>query len=90
MCQWHNCNICSKRTIRCCVRCVNSFCPPHSEGNVRYDKLLGFVCAEHDPVSHGIKTYLLPMLHEKIDTQIITDNVYDAVLRKRIVYTMMQ
>ncbi|EFA10454.1 histone-lysine N-methyltransferase NSD2 [Tribolium castaneum] len=48
VCQWHNCNICTKRTIRCCVRCINSYCPSHSDGNVRYDKLLGFVCSEHD------------------------------------------
>ncbi|KAK4875319.1 hypothetical protein RN001_011741 [Aquatica leii] len=48
VCPWHSCNVCSKRTIRCCVRCTNSYCPVHSEGNVRYDKLLGFVCSEHD------------------------------------------
>ncbi|KAF5304180.1 hypothetical protein FQR65_LT08074 [Abscondita terminalis] len=48
VCPWHNCNVCTKRTIRCCVKCTNSYCPVHSEGNVRYDKLLGFVCFEHD------------------------------------------
>lgn len=50
-CPWHNCNVCSKRTIRCCVRCTNSYCPSHSDGNIRYDNLLGFVCTTHDPVS---------------------------------------
>nr|XP_023029170.1 uncharacterized protein LOC111517303 [Leptinotarsa decemlineata]XP_023029171.1 uncharacterized protein LOC111517303 [Leptinotarsa decemlineata]XP_023029172.1 uncharacterized protein LOC111517303 [Leptinotarsa decemlineata] len=49
VCPWHNCKICSKRTIRCCVKCINSYCPSHSEGNVRYDNLLGFVCTNHDP-----------------------------------------
>ncbi|XP_044272222.1 histone-lysine N-methyltransferase NSD3 [Tribolium madens] len=49
VCQWHNCNICTKRTIRCCVKCINSYCPSHSDGNVRYDKLLGFICSDHDP-----------------------------------------
>ncbi|CAH1155865.1 unnamed protein product [Phaedon cochleariae] len=52
-CPWHNCNTCSKRTIRCCVKCLNSFCPTHSEGNVRYDNLLGFVCNYHDPSKPG-------------------------------------
>lgn len=51
ICPRHNCNICEKRTIRCCVKCVNSFCPSHSDGNIRYDNLLGFVCSSHDPVS---------------------------------------
>ncbi|XP_066151969.1 uncharacterized protein NSD isoform X2 [Euwallacea fornicatus] len=49
LCPRHNCNICSHRTIRCCVKCTNSFCPSHSELNVRYDKFLGFVCRLHDP-----------------------------------------
>ncbi|KAJ8934032.1 hypothetical protein NQ318_014203 [Aromia moschata] len=49
ICPWHNCNICSKLTIRCCVKCVSSFCPSHSEGNIRYDNILGFVCSIHDP-----------------------------------------
>ncbi|XP_028134400.2 uncharacterized protein LOC114329479 isoform X1 [Diabrotica virgifera virgifera] len=51
VCPWHYCNVCSKRTIRCCVKCLNSFCPSHSEGNVRYDNLMGFVCHTHDPTN---------------------------------------
>lgn len=51
VCPWHNCNICGKRTIRCCVKCLNSYCPAHSEGFIRHDRLLGFICFEHDPVS---------------------------------------
>lgn len=51
ICSWHSCNVCSKRTIRCCVKCINSFCPVHSEGNIRHDNLMGFVCSKHDPVS---------------------------------------
>ncbi|CAG9828925.1 unnamed protein product [Diabrotica balteata] len=57
VCPWHYCNVCSKRTIRCCVKCLNSFCPSHSEGNVRYDNLMGFVCHTHDPTnatSHAV------------------------------------
>ncbi|KAL1490292.1 hypothetical protein ABEB36_013009 [Hypothenemus hampei] len=50
VCSRHNCNICSHRTIRCCVKCINSFCPSHSAGNVRYDDNLGFICWLHDPV----------------------------------------
>ncbi|XP_030759149.1 uncharacterized protein LOC115884634 isoform X2 [Sitophilus oryzae] len=49
VCPRHNCNICSNRTIRCCVKCINSFCPSHAESNVRHDKFLGFVCRSHDP-----------------------------------------
>ncbi|XP_018319115.1 uncharacterized protein LOC108732676 isoform X2 [Agrilus planipennis] len=48
-CPSHNCNICGKRTIRCCYKCINSYCPSHAEGNVRYDRMLGFVCSDHDP-----------------------------------------
>ncbi|KAK9880140.1 hypothetical protein WA026_008655 [Henosepilachna vigintioctopunctata] len=48
-CPSHSCNICSRRTTRSCVQCTNSFCPVHSNGNVRYDSQLGFVCSEHDP-----------------------------------------
>ncbi|KAJ8980552.1 hypothetical protein NQ317_001059 [Molorchus minor] len=58
VCPWHSCNICSKRTIRCCIKCISSFCPSHSEGNIRYDNLLGFVCQIHDPVfldAHRVK-----------------------------------
>ncbi|XP_018579140.1 uncharacterized protein LOC108917152 isoform X2 [Anoplophora glabripennis] len=51
ICPWHNCSVCSKRTIRCCVKCINSYCPSHSDGNIRYDNLLGFVCTTHDPTT---------------------------------------
>ncbi|XP_076253540.1 nuclear receptor binding SET domain protein [Rhynchophorus ferrugineus] len=56
ICPRHNCNICSNRTIRCCVKCTNSFCPTHAETNVRHDKFLGFVCRVHDPEKTEIGT----------------------------------
>ncbi|KAJ8920113.1 hypothetical protein NQ315_011769 [Exocentrus adspersus] len=58
ICPWHNCNVCSKRTIRCCVKCINSYCPSHSDANIRYDHLLGFVCTSHDPTipSNGVQS----------------------------------
>ncbi|XP_017768211.1 PREDICTED: uncharacterized protein LOC108556555 [Nicrophorus vespilloides] len=48
-CPWHNCNMCSKRTIRCCLFCTNSYCPLHCEGKMRHDRMLGYVCFSHDP-----------------------------------------
>lgn len=62
ICPWHNCNICAKRTIRCCVKCLNSYCPEHSEGYIRHDRALGFVCFEHDPVSEIKIKYIVEIL----------------------------
>ncbi|CAG9760569.1 unnamed protein product [Ceutorhynchus assimilis] len=47
-CPRHYCNICSHRAARCCEKCTNSFCSSHSEGNIRYDRLLKFLCKLHD------------------------------------------
>ncbi|CAH0555529.1 unnamed protein product [Brassicogethes aeneus] len=59
ICPWHNCKVCTKRTIRCCVQCINSYCPQHSEGNIRHDNLLGFICSDHDPTKCP-QTFLPP------------------------------
>ncbi|GLV35862.1 Nuclear receptor binding SET domain protein [Carabus blaptoides fortunei] len=48
LCPWHSCNVCTKRTTRCCYTCINSYCPLHSEGNIRYDRVKGFICTQHD------------------------------------------
>ncbi|XP_022903665.2 histone-lysine N-methyltransferase NSD2 [Onthophagus taurus] len=48
ICPWHTCTICTQRTIRCCTKCLNSYCPKHSEGNIRHDDKNGFVCSMHD------------------------------------------
>ncbi|KAL3268102.1 hypothetical protein HHI36_007229 [Cryptolaemus montrouzieri] len=48
-CPSHSCNICSRRTTRSCTKCINSFCPSHSEGQIRYDNVLGYICKQHDP-----------------------------------------
>ncbi|KRT86397.1 PHD finger motif containing protein [Oryctes borbonicus] len=66
-CPWHNCKICTKRTIRCCVKCINSYCPVHSDGNIRYDKLLGFVCSEHDPNKTNTQEVELENISQRID-----------------------
>ncbi|XP_044753544.1 uncharacterized protein LOC123312969 [Coccinella septempunctata] len=50
-CPSHSCNICSKRTSRICVLCNNSYCPFHSNGNIRHDDSLGFLCSEHDQIN---------------------------------------
>ncbi|XP_060527554.1 histone-lysine N-methyltransferase NSD2 isoform X2 [Cylas formicarius] len=65
ICPRHNCNMCAKRTMRFCVKCINSYCPSHSDGNVRYDKLLGFICKFHDPkkvISEAATTKKTPKL----------------------------
>lgn len=47
-CPCHSCNICTKRTMRSCFMCMNSFCPVHSTKNIRYDRAKGFICSVHD------------------------------------------
>ncbi|KAG5889203.1 hypothetical protein JTB14_033281 [Gonioctena quinquepunctata] len=69
VCPWHNCKICSKRTIRCCVKCINSFCPSHSEGSIRYDNLLGFVCTKHDPSNSQCEQALVRKKRNNIITE---------------------
>ncbi|KAH1021327.1 hypothetical protein HUJ04_010858 [Dendroctonus ponderosae] len=49
-CPRHNCKICFHRTNRCCVLCLNSYCAYHANGHIRYDRLMGFVCYDHDPI----------------------------------------
>ncbi|KAI4461952.1 set domain protein [Holotrichia oblita] len=68
VCPWHSCTICTKRTIRCCVKCIKSYCPVHSDGNIRYDKLLGFVCAEHDPNKANTPQIKLENIPQKDDS----------------------
>ncbi|GJQ75891.1 putative histone-lysine N-methyltransferase [Trypoxylus dichotomus] len=66
-CPWHNCKVCTKRTIRCCVKCINSYCPVHSDGYIRYDRLLGFVCFEHDPNKAHTPEIQLEDIPQRID-----------------------
>lgn len=51
MCPRHYCNVCTKRTIRSCFECLESYCPMHSTGTIKYHKLMGYVCNTHNPVS---------------------------------------
>uniref|UniRef100_A0AAR5P0M7 Histone-lysine N-methyltransferase n=1 Tax=Dendroctonus ponderosae TaxID=77166 RepID=A0AAR5P0M7_DENPD len=50
-CPRHNCKVCFHRTNRCCVLCLNSYCAYHANGHIRYDRLMGFVCYDHDPMN---------------------------------------
>ncbi|XP_056637531.1 uncharacterized protein LOC130445723 [Diorhabda sublineata] len=90
ICPWHYCNVCSKRTIRCCVKCLNSFCPSHSEGNVRYDKLLGFVCSKHDSMNVEDRCNTVkrkrnhPITDEDVVTSTTNDNDDDVSLLQRM------
>ncbi|VEN39926.1 unnamed protein product [Callosobruchus maculatus] len=54
VCPWHNCDICSKRTIRCCVKCIRSYCPQHSDGRIRHDGTAGYICYKHDSIRRAI------------------------------------
>lgn len=49
MCPRHYCNVCTKRTIRSCFECLESYCPMHSTGTIKYHKLMGYVCNTHNP-----------------------------------------
>lgn len=48
VCPCHNCNICTKRTVRSCIYCTNSFCPLHADGNISHCSDKGFICSEHN------------------------------------------
>nr|CAH7733445.1 unnamed protein product [Callosobruchus chinensis] len=54
VCPWHNCDICSKRTIRCCLKCIRSYCPQHSDGRIRHDGTAGYVCYKHDSIRRAM------------------------------------
>ncbi|CAH1969553.1 unnamed protein product [Acanthoscelides obtectus] len=55
ICPWHSCDICSKRTIRCCVKCIRSYCPQHSDGKISHYSTVGFVCFKHDRMRYSRK-----------------------------------
>eukprot|EP00794_Sanderia_malayensis_P005747 gene5747-6450_t len=52
-CPWHFCDVCGKKANLFCNLCSNSFCTPHSEGQIFQVEPGVFVCDEHGDDNHG-------------------------------------